>query len=67
MSYARLRGIRVVAEWDSPDHAASWARLLPGLATACPLQGQTGPVDPTRVGTARGVSHVCGYVVHMSH
>lgn len=56
VSYARLRGIRVVAEWDSPDHAAAWARLLPGLATSCPLQGQTGPVDPTRVRGALRVS-----------
>ncbi len=50
---ARLRGIRVVPEFDLPGHSKSWNLGQPGLLTECRdfLGDGTsifGPVDPTK-------------------
>ena len=53
INYARLRGIRVIPEYDTPGHSLSW-NAIPGLLTQCyntttnqPIPNSFGPIDPT--------------------
>ncbi|XP_015931084.1 beta-hexosaminidase subunit alpha [Parasteatoda tepidariorum] len=51
IEYARLRGIRVVAEFDSPGHTMSWGNGRPDILTKCytgsQWNGNYGPLDPS--------------------
>ncbi|XP_018594831.1 beta-hexosaminidase subunit alpha [Scleropages formosus] len=51
VSHARLRGIRIIPEFDSPGHTQSWGKGQPGLLTPCYKglhpSGTFGPVNPT--------------------
>ncbi|KAK9836128.1 hypothetical protein WJX81_003786 [Elliptochloris bilobata] len=55
VAYARARGIRIVPEFDTPGHTASWGRGYPDLLTDCYNESGArtgaGPLDPTRNGT----------------
>lgn len=48
IEYARLRGIRVVAEFDTPGHTRSWGISHPEILTSCggEYEGKLGPINP---------------------
>jgi hexosaminidase len=51
ISYAKYRGVRVIPEFDTPGHCASWGVGYPEIVTQCYSKGApdgtTGPMNPT--------------------
>ncbi|VDQ06555.1 unnamed protein product [Trichobilharzia regenti] len=52
LEYARLRGVRVIPELDTPGHTLSWGKAYPHLLTECfdksEPDGNFGPMNPAR-------------------
>jgi len=56
IEYARLRGIRVIPEFDSPGHTLSWGNGQKDLLSVCHddegrPKDERGPVDPSKEST----------------
>src|SRR5690349_4048932 len=56
VAFARARGIRVIPEFDTPGHVASWGAGAPRLLTDCygrggETTGAQGPVNPALEGS----------------
>ncbi|KAJ0028910.1 hypothetical protein NQD34_003907 [Periophthalmus magnuspinnatus] len=60
IAHARLRGIRVLPEFDSPGHTRSWGKGQPDLLTPCyrgtSPSGKFGPVNPSLASTYQFMS-----------
>lgn len=50
IEYARMRGIRVIPEFDTPGHTRSWGVSHPEILTECfgEYVNKLGPIDPTK-------------------
>ncbi|XP_005093305.1 uncharacterized protein LOC101855238 [Aplysia californica] len=58
IEYARVRGVRVMPEFDTPGHTYAWGLSRPELLTQCysgstPVKGYLGPIDPSKNSTYR--------------
>ncbi|CAH8848136.1 unnamed protein product [Trichobilharzia szidati] len=54
LEYGRLRGIRIIPEFDTPAHTRSWGNGYPEILTPCHTQDDEGnqilgPVNPTNL------------------
>lgn len=65
VEYARLRGIRILAEFNTPAHSRSWGVSHPELLTACEgiHTGKLGPIDPTKEETYTFVRRLLSEVI----
>jgi len=59
VEYARLRGVRVVIEFDVPGHAQSWCTGYPDI---CPSPSCNSPLDPSSAQTWQVLSGLLGEV-----
>ncbi|CAH1112226.1 unnamed protein product [Psylliodes chrysocephalus] len=64
IEYARIRGIRVIPEFDTPGHTRSWGVAHPEILTACEgdLAGKYGPINPAREETYDFLNELFGEV-----
>lgn len=71
IKYASARGIRVVAEFDTPGHTRSWGNAVPELLTPCydngVPTGEYGPMDPTKDFTYTFMDEFLSEVVDVFH
>ncbi|XP_052231450.1 uncharacterized protein LOC127844929 isoform X1 [Dreissena polymorpha] len=70
IEFARLRGIRVEPEFDTPGHTYSWGLSRPDILTQCyqgnnPVDGYLGPLDPSKNETFRFLKNFFKDVLHV--
>ncbi|XP_059486951.1 uncharacterized protein LOC132203301 [Neocloeon triangulifer] len=63
IEYCRLRGIRVIPEFDSPGHTRAWGNSHPELLATCygsdgQPDGSLGPLDPSKETTFQFVNNL---------
>ncbi|XP_064602601.1 beta-hexosaminidase subunit beta-like [Liolophura sinensis] len=64
IEYGRLRGIRVLPEFDTPGHVRSWGAGHPEVLTECG-GGGGGPMDPSKNGTFHFLSQLFSEVMDL--
>ncbi|CAH8852943.1 unnamed protein product, partial [Trichobilharzia szidati] len=62
LEYGRLRGIRIIPEFDTPAHTQSWGNGYPDVLTPCHTQDDEGnqilgPVNPTNLTFIQNLYH----------
>ncbi|XP_021348205.1 uncharacterized protein LOC110447083 [Mizuhopecten yessoensis] len=70
IEYGRMRGIRIMPEFDTPGHTYSWGLSRPDLLTQCyqgthPVNGYLGPLDPSKNETYRFLKNLFNEVLHV--
>ncbi|CAK9833841.1 Beta-hexosaminidase subunit beta [Anthophora retusa] len=70
VDYARLRGIRVMPEFDTPGHTRSWGLAYPDLLTTCydtkgKPNGKLGPMNPTNSNLYEFLRHLFAEIVQV--
>lgn len=70
VDYARLRGIRVMPEFDTPGHTRSWGLAYPDLLTTCydnkgKASGKLGPMNPTNQNVYEFLRHLFAEIVQV--
>jgi hexosaminidase len=61
VEYGRLRGIRLMVEFDVPGHSKSWCLSYPEVCTTCTAQsGSTLPLNPARNATFQMMESLLG-------
>ncbi|KAF3422857.1 hypothetical protein E2986_09336 [Frieseomelitta varia] len=69
VDYARLRGIRVMPEFDTPGHTRSWGSAYPELLTTCydkgKPNGKLGPMNPTKPNLYEFLRHLFAEIVQV--
>lgn len=70
VDYARLRGIRVMPEFDTPGHTRSWGLAYPELLTTCydakgHPNGVLGPMNPTNANLYEFLGHLFAEIVQV--
>lgn len=65
VEYARLRGIRILVEFNTPAHSRSWGVSHPEVLTVCNgiHTGALGPIDPTKEETYTFVRKLLAEVI----
>nr|CAH8863700.1 unnamed protein product [Trichobilharzia regenti] len=67
LEYARLRGVRVMAEFETPAHTQSWGSISNTFLTQCYKDGQPedryGPVNPSDEETFTALSNIFNEVL----
>lgn len=63
IEYARIRGIRVIPEFDVPGHTRSWGVSHPEVLTQCEgsYQGLMGPMNPIKDVTYQFIDELFRY------
>lgn len=70
IEYGRMRGIRILPEFDSPGHTYSWGLSRPELLTQCysgasQVKGYLGPIDPVRNSTYKFLRTLFDEILHV--
>ncbi|XP_012150681.1 beta-hexosaminidase subunit alpha [Megachile rotundata] len=70
VDYARLRGIRVMPEFDTPGHTRSWGLAYPELLTTCydaegKTTGKLGPMNPINPNVYEFLRHLFAEIVQV--
>ncbi|XP_050293724.1 beta-hexosaminidase subunit alpha-like [Anthonomus grandis grandis] len=62
IEYARIRGIRIMPEFDTPGHTASWGLSHPEILTSCDVYFTYGPMDPSKSTTYDFLNELFGEI-----
>ncbi|KAK3085925.1 hypothetical protein FSP39_010784 [Pinctada imbricata] len=70
IEYARMRGVRIMPEFDTPGHTYSWGLSHPEIMTQCyqgahPVNGYVGPLDPSKNHTYSFLKNLFREILHV--
>ncbi|CAH8852869.1 unnamed protein product, partial [Trichobilharzia szidati] len=71
LEYARLHGVRIIPEFDTPAHTFSWGKAYPDLLTKCYYDskptGHLGPMNPANDSTFKFLKNLFTEVTSRFH